>query len=151
MVCHLRNLMYYLNACYLIHMLSNTRAVRAVWFETLTKQLSFYQSWLYVDQTYVMTSRIYMLQTEGLTCRITEVVIETWHCLTTIINECTEFKSQQSSNYDLSTHSNTEKTHTHTHWESFSWSLSKWNMVNIKSNIFWVNIWRKYQWKIWFH
>ena len=54
---------------------------------------------------------------EGLTCRITEVVIETWHCLTTTINECTEFKSQQSSNYDLSTHSNTEKTHTHTHIE----------------------------------
>ena len=41
-VCQLRNLIYYLNACYLIHTLEYTQNVWAVGFRPLLKQITFH-------------------------------------------------------------------------------------------------------------
>ena len=55
-VFQLRNLMYYLNACYLIRMLSCTQNVSAVEFRPLLNQMNFYLSWLCVEMTSIMGS-----------------------------------------------------------------------------------------------
>ena len=55
-VFQLRNLMYYLNACYLIRMLSCTQNVSAVEFRPLLNQMNFYLPWLCVEMTSIMRS-----------------------------------------------------------------------------------------------
>ena len=55
-VFQLRNLMYYLNACYLIRMLSCTQNVSAVEFRPLLNQINFHLSWLCVEMTSIMGS-----------------------------------------------------------------------------------------------
>ena len=52
----LRNLIYHLNACYLIHILSYTQNVLAVGFRTLVSQINFCLPWLCVDMASIMVS-----------------------------------------------------------------------------------------------